>query len=218
MTDSTSLPLSNASELDAHANLDTQLLQESGGLGNNTVHGIPPFTIPRADGTLEASPDIQADMADMHTTATARMMRRRQHDVTRGDQDGDGNHTNLLGYRDGQNDEGEGGSSSKHGHGLTDALQSGLSVRRPFLQRVRKAITPTLIGGLVAWYFDAVDVLIFRKDPRIKGNILTFSILCLLTVLSIFFYLEFIRPRLLGKKTEYVNWEKELRYPVKIAT
>lgn len=37
-------------------------------------------------------------------------------------------------------------------------------------------------------------------------------------MLGIFFYLEFIRPRILKKPTVYVNWEKELLYPVRIAT
>jgi len=49
-------------------------------------------------------------------------------------------------------------------------------------------------------------------------NLLTFSLLCLSTMLSIFFYLEFIRPMILKKPTVYVNWEKELLYPVRIAT
>jgi hypothetical protein len=35
---------------------------------------------------------------------------------------------------------------------------------------------------------------------------------------SIFFYLENIRPRILGVRTSYVNWENELLYPVRIAT
>ena len=47
---------------------------------------------------------------------------------------------------------------------------------------------------------------------------MTFSLVCLLTMLSIFFYLEFIRPRVLKRPTVYVNWEKELLYPVRIAT
>lgn len=37
-------------------------------------------------------------------------------------------------------------------------------------------------------------------------------------MLSIFFYLEFVRPKILKKPTVYVNWEKELLYPVRVAT
>ncbi|KAG0361210.1 hypothetical protein BGZ54_009171 [Gamsiella multidivaricata] len=158
-------------------------------------------------------------------------MRRRQNEALRSDQDGDGNYTNHQGYRDGQNDnDGDGSgenlpgrgdhSSSNHGHqhGLSGKLKAGVATRRPFLQRLRKAAMPTLFGALIGWYYDAVDVLVYRNDPRIKGTLLTFSLLCLLTMLSIFFYLEFIRPIIRGKRTEYVNWEKELLYPVRIAT
>ncbi|KAF9945609.1 hypothetical protein BGZ72_001175 [Mortierella alpina] len=162
------------------------------------------------------------------------MMRRRQGEMTRGDQDGDGDHTNQHGYRDGNGDDHPedgtgnkggrtGGSGGGHHHarqgsGFEGASISGFTTRRPLLQRLRKAVMPTLVGGLFAWYFDAVGVLIYRNDPRIKGNLLTFSLLCLMTMLSIFFYLEFIRPRLLKRPTLYVNWEKELLYPVRIAT
>ncbi|KAF9340268.1 hypothetical protein BGZ91_002809 [Linnemannia elongata] len=217
--------ISDTSGLDTRAKLDARLVQESGG-NNNTVHGIPPFTVPRADGTLEASPDIQGDIP---RTATARMMRRRQQQqeqgghVARGDHDGDGDQTNLQGYRDGRDkDENEDGlSGNSHGQGrggLTGAYKVGSTTRRPLLQRVRKAFMPTLIGGLIAWWYDAVGVLIYRNDSRIKGNLLTFSLLCLSTMLSIFFYLEFVRPRILKKPTVYVNWEKELLYPVRVAT
>jgi hypothetical protein len=251
--------------------------------------GIPPFTVPRADGTLEASPDIQGDIP---RTATARMMRRRQQQqqeqqqggqAARGDHDGDGDHTNRQGYRDGRDkDENEDGSNrnARRDGGLTGAYKVGSTTRRPLLQRLRKAFLPTLIGGLIAWWYDAVGILIFRNDSRIKGyvqynlqtkkntscihldktlfyppkstsfwkkrvvsisltdrakkktlspptplaffafnrNLLTFSLLCLSIMLSIFFYLEFIRPRILKKPTVYVNWEKELLYPVRIAT
>ncbi|KAG0277827.1 hypothetical protein BGZ97_009830, partial [Linnemannia gamsii] len=182
---------------------------------------------PRADGTLEASPDIQGDIP---RTATARMMRRRQQQqqeqqqggqAARGDHDGDGDHTNRQGYRDGRDkDENEDGSNrnARRDGGLTGAYKVGSTTRRPLLQRLRKAFLPTLIGGLIAWWYDAVGILIFRNDSRIKGNLLTFSLLCLSIMLSIFFYLEFIRPRILKKPTVYVNWEKELLYPVRIAT
>ncbi|KAF9283067.1 hypothetical protein BGZ68_005587 [Mortierella alpina] len=216
--------------IENRSRIDAKLVQESAGKGDNTVHGIPPFTVPRADGTLEASPDIRSNAP---RTATARMMRRRQGEMARGDQDGDGDHTNQQGYRDGSDDHhhedgtgnkgGRAGGRDGHHHGqqnsgLGAAYASGFTSKRPLLQRLRKAAMPTLVGGLFAWYFDAVGVLIYRNDPRIKGNLLTFSLLCLLTMLSIFFYLEFIRPRVLKRPTVYVNWEKELLYPVRIAT
>ncbi|KAG9319604.1 hypothetical protein KVV02_002134 [Mortierella alpina] len=217
--------ISKDAAIENRSKIDARLAQESAGQGDNTVHGIPPFTVPRADGTLEASPDIRSNAP---RTATARMMRRRQGEMTRGDQDGDGDHTNQQGYRDGSNDyQNEDGTGNKGGHqhhhaqqssGLGGTYASGFTSKRPLLQRLRKAAMPTLVGGLFAWYFDAVGVLIYRNDPRIKGTLLTFSLLCLLTMLSIFFYLEFIRPRLLKKPTVYVNWEKELLYPVRIAT
>ncbi|KAF9136451.1 hypothetical protein BG015_003129 [Linnemannia schmuckeri] len=158
------------------------------------------------------------------------MMRRRQLQqqqqqgghVARGDHDGDGDQTNLQGYRDGhnknENEDGTGGNRGQERGGLTGAYKVGSTTRRPLLQRVRKAFMPTLIGGLIAWWYDAVGVLIYRNDSRIKGNLLTFSLLCLSTMLSIFFYLEFIRPKILKKPTVYVNWEKELLYPVRVAT
>ncbi|ORZ28733.1 hypothetical protein BCR41DRAFT_3694 [Lobosporangium transversale] len=90
--------------------------------------------------------------------------------------------------------------------------------RYPAQTRVRKAFIPTILGLLIGWYYDAVDVLIYRRDPRIRGNFLTFSLLCWVIMLSIFFYLEFIRPVLRKKPTEYVNWEKEFLYPIRIAT
>ncbi|CAO3573591.1 unnamed protein product [Mortierella alpina] len=227
--------ISHDAAIENRSKIDARLVQESAGKGDNTVHGIPPFTVPRADGTLEASPDIRSNAP---RTATARMMRRRQGEMARGDQDGDGDHTNQQGYRDGGDDlpnehgtsgkagrTGGSSSSSSGGHhhaqqsgGIAGRYASGFTSKRPLLQRLRKAAMPTLVGGLFAWYFDAVGVLIYRNDPRIKGNLLTFSLLCLLTMLSIFFYLEFIRPRLLKRPTVYVNWEKELLYPVRIAT
>ncbi|KAG0268849.1 hypothetical protein BGZ95_002288 [Linnemannia exigua] len=219
--------ISDTAGLENRARLDASLVQESGG-NKNTVHGIPPFTVPRADGTLEASPDIQGDIP---STATSRMMRRRQQQqqqqqgghVARGDHDGDGDQTNLQGYRDGRdkNENEDGSSDGSHrpgSRGLAGAYKVGSTTRRPLLQRVRKAFLPTLVGGLIGWWYDAVGVLIFRNDSRIKGNLLTFSLLCLSTMLSIFFYLEFIRPKVLKKPTVYVNWEKELLYPVRIAT
>ncbi|KAF9537306.1 hypothetical protein EC957_008494 [Mortierella hygrophila] len=216
--------ITDTSGLDTRAELDARLVRESRG-NNNTVHGIPPFTVPRADGTLEVSPDIQGDIPG---TATARMMRRRQQQqqgghVARGDHDGDGDQTNLQGYRDGRdknkNEDGSSGDNRSQGKGgLAGAYMVGSATRRPLLQRVRKAFMPTLIGGLIAWWYDAVGVLIYRNDPRIKGYLLTFSLLCLSIMLSIFFYLEFIRPKILKKPTVYVNWEKELLYPVRVAT
>ncbi|KAF9100410.1 hypothetical protein BGX29_006625 [Mortierella sp. GBA35] len=215
--------ISDTAGLETRARLDARLLQESGG-NNNNVHGIPPFTVPRADGTLEASPEIQGDIP---STVTARMMRRRQQQqqqgggqVARGDHDGDGDQTNMQGYRDGRGKNENKDSSQRGSHRgvLEGAYKVGSTTRRPLLQRVRKAFLPTLIGGLIAWYYDAVGVLIYRNDSRIKGNLLTFSLLCLSIMLSIFFYLEFIRPRVLKKPTVYVNWERELLYPVRIAT
>ncbi|KAG0372511.1 hypothetical protein BGX24_000152 [Mortierella sp. AD032] len=218
--------ISDTAGLENRAKLDAILVQESGG-NKNTVHGIPPFTVPRADGTLEASPDIQGDIP---STATSRMMRRRQQQqqqqgghVARGDHDGDGDQTNLQGHRDGRdkNENEDGSNDGSHrsgGRGLAGAYKAGSTTRRPLLQRVRKAFLPTLVGGLIGWWYDAVGVLIFRNDSRIKGNLLTFSLLCLSIMLSIFFYLEFIRPKILKKPTVYVNWEKELLYPVRIAT
>lgn len=108
------------------------------------------------------------------------MMRRRQQQqeqgghVARGDHDGDGDQTNLQGYRDGrdkdENEDGSSGNSRGQGRGgLTGAYKVGSTTRRPLLQRVRKAFMPTLIGGLIAWWYDAVGVLIYRNDSRIKG-------------------------------------------------
>ena len=140
--------------------------------------GIPPFTVPRADGTLEASPEIQSD--NEPRTATARMMRRRQNEISRGDQDGDGNYTNQQGHRDGRNkndpsDDHDGSSrtgSDRHGSGSSGSGGlAGYTSRRPFLQRIRKAFMPTIIGGLLGWYYDAINVLIYRTDSRIKGYV-----------------------------------------------
>ncbi|KAI9234950.1 hypothetical protein MVEG_05189 [Podila verticillata NRRL 6337] len=213
MTDPNRQSITGTSGLDTRARLDAKLEQETHGRGAGpTVHGIPPFTVPRADGTLEASIDIDNDASG---GATGRM-RRRQGDVARGDHDGDGNQTNLQGYRDsGSSDDDVWGRQFK-GSGISGP--SGSTSRRPLLQRLRKAFLPVLIGGLVGWYFDAVDVLVYRNDPRIKGNLLTFSLLCLSTMMSIFFYLEFIRPLVLKRPTIYVNWEKEMLYPVRVAT
>ncbi|KAI8357164.1 hypothetical protein B0O80DRAFT_308198 [Mortierella sp. GBAus27b] len=208
MTDPSRESISHAPGIDIREDLDARLAQESEGFGDNTVHGIPPFTMPCADGTLDA--DIHETLPG---TATAKMTRRRQHEIGRSDQDGDGYHTNLQGHRDGYEGRGAFGNksgNSRYGHGV--------ATRKPFLYRLRKATIPTLVGALIAWYYDAVGVLIYRNDPRIKGNLLTFSLLCLSAVLSIFLYLDQIRPRVLGKKTEYVKWEKELLYPVRIAT
>ncbi|KAG0212168.1 hypothetical protein BGX28_006714 [Mortierella sp. GBA30] len=170
MADSPRQSVSETVALEYHAKLNARLVQESVGTGNTTVHGIPPFTLPRADGTLEASPDIPINVSQ---TATARMMRRRQGDAFRGDQDGDGNHTNSQGYRDGNDDYDMGGSKNRENPSrpLSGAYGSGLTTRRPLLQRVRKAIMPALIGGLFAWYFDAVGILVYRNDPRIKGYV-----------------------------------------------
>ncbi|KAG0313742.1 hypothetical protein BGZ99_008599 [Dissophora globulifera] len=239
MTDPSRQPIANTTGLVARAKIDARLAQESTGKGDHTVHGIPPFTVPRADGTLEASPHISTDAP---RTATARMMRRRQNEIVQGgDQDGDGNHTNQQGYRDGHSEDNGGGDNggdragassqksrqsqrgkdgglSEHQHGPAGKLKSGLATKRPLLQRVRKATLPVAFGALIGWWYDAIDVLIYRNDSRIKGTLLTFSLLCLLTMLSIFFYLEFIRPRILGMQTNYVSWEKELLYPIRIAT
>ncbi|KAF9186825.1 hypothetical protein BGZ51_001746 [Haplosporangium sp. Z 767] len=168
MRDPTRQPITQTEDLKRRSKIDSTIVQESIGMRNNTVHGIPPFTVPRADGILEASPDIRSNRDG---TATARMMRRRQGNTYQGDQDGDGSHTNSQGYRDGndQNKDGkQGRASSGHG-GISGAYGSGVTSRRPFLQRLRKAGMPTLIGGLIAWYFDAVGVLVYRNDPRIKG-------------------------------------------------
>ncbi|KAG0302755.1 hypothetical protein BGZ98_007256 [Dissophora globulifera] len=228
MTDPSRQPIANTTGLAARAKIDARLAQESTGKGDHMVH------VPRADGTLEASRHISADAP---RTATARMMRRRQNEIVQGgDQDGDGNHTNQQGYRDGHSEDNGGGRADansrksrqsqrgkdgglpEHQHGPTGKLKSGLVTKRPLLQRVRKATLPVAFGALIGWWYDAIDVLIYRNDSRIKGNLLTFSLLCLLTTLSIFFYLEFIRPRILGKQTNYVSWEKELLYPIRIAT
>ncbi|KAF9956163.1 hypothetical protein BGZ70_010022, partial [Mortierella alpina] len=177
--------ISQDAAIENRSKIDAKLAQESAGKGDNTVHGIPPFTVPRADGTLEASPDIRSNAP---RTATARMMRRRQGEMARGDQDGDGDHTNQQGYRDGGDDlpredgtrskgRRTGGSSSSGGgghhhaqqHGIAGSYASGFTSKRPLLQRLRKAAMPTLVGGLFAWYFDAVGVLIYRNDSRIKG-------------------------------------------------
>lgn len=115
------------------------------------------------------------------------MMRRRQlqqqqqHEqqgghVARGDHDGDGDQTNLQGYRDGrdknENEDGSSGYNRGQGRGgLAGAYKVGSTTRRPLLQRVRKAFMPTVIGGLIAWWYDAVGVLIFRNDSRIKGYV-----------------------------------------------
>ncbi|KAF9111104.1 hypothetical protein BGX27_005394 [Mortierella sp. AM989] len=171
MSNPSKQPITATDGIDTRAKLDNRLAQESVGKGDNTVHGIPPFTVPRADGTLEASKDIYVSVPQ---TATARM-RRRQGDVAQTDQDGDGNFTNRQGYRDGGGDDslrsGKGGdSSSKHDpSGLTATLKSGTVTRRSLLQRLRKAVFPTLVGAIVGWYYDAVGVLVFRNDPRIKG-------------------------------------------------
>ncbi|KAF8930276.1 hypothetical protein BGZ52_001247 [Haplosporangium bisporale] len=164
MTDPNRQSITGTSGLDTRARLDAKLEQETHGRGAGpTVHGIPPFTVPRADGTLEASIDIDNDASG---GATGRM-RRRQGDVARGDHDGDGNQTNLQGYRDsGSSDDDVWGRQFK-GSGISGP--SGSTSRRPLLQRLRKAFLPVLIGGLVGWYFDAVDVLVYRNDPRIKG-------------------------------------------------
>ncbi|KAF9309688.1 hypothetical protein BG003_009464 [Podila horticola] len=215
MTEPNQQPITGTSRLDTRARLDVKLEQEALGRGTGTtVHGIPPFTVPRADGTLEASIDIVSSTSGGGGGATGRM-RRRQGEVARGDHDGDGNQTNLQGYRDsGLSDD----SGRREFKGSGSSGPSGSTSRRPLLQRLRKAFLPVLIGGLVGWYFDAVDVLVYRKDPRIKGNLLTFSLLCLSTMMSIFFYLEFIRPLVLKRPTIYVNWEKEMLYPVRVAT
>ncbi|KAG0019357.1 hypothetical protein BGZ81_009753 [Podila clonocystis] len=213
MTDPNQQPITGTSGLNTRSRLDYKLEQEAQGRGvGKTVHGIPPFTVPRADGTLEASIDIGISASG---GATGRM-RRRQGDVARGDHDGDGNQTNLQGYRDSGLSDDSGRERQFKGSGSSGP--SGNTSRRPLLQRLRKAFFPVLIGGLAGWYFDAVDVLVYRKNPRIKGTLLTFSLLCLSTMMSIFFYLEFIRPLVLKRPTIYVNWEKEMLYPVRVAT
>ncbi|KAG0063099.1 hypothetical protein BGZ92_006065, partial [Podila epicladia] len=219
MTDLHQQPNTGTFGLDTRAGLDTQLEQEAQGRGaGNTVHGIPPFTVPRADGTLEASIEIGSSISGGGGGGggvTGRM-RRRQGDITRGDHDGDGNQTNMQGYRDSGSSDDSGKGREFKGSGSSGP--SGSTSRRPLLQRLRKAFLPVLNGGVIGWYFDVVDVLVFRKDPRIKGNLLTFSLLCLSTMMSIFFYLEFVRPVVLKRPTIYVNWEKEMLYPVRVAT
>ncbi|KAI1319521.1 hypothetical protein EDD11_003791 [Mortierella claussenii] len=118
------------------------------------------------------------------------MMRRRQDkhqqdQLSRSDLDGDGYYTNNQGYRDGTDegahgtftgsdkqegtDSGDSNPHSRHPKGLTASLKSGVATRRPLLQRLRKAFMPTLVGVLLGWWYDATDVLIYRKDSRIKG-------------------------------------------------
>ncbi|KAF9346721.1 hypothetical protein BGX26_001762 [Mortierella sp. AD094] len=223
MNDPSRQPISQSTGLETRTKLDARLAQESTGKEDNTVHGIPPFTVPRADGTLEASPDTYAHVPQ---TATVRM-RRRQGEMSQSDQDGDGSHTNFQGYRDaGSGDDNINSSSTYSGkqgnsspmRNPIGSLKSGSITRRSLLQRLRKAVFPTLIGIVVGWYYDAIGILIYRNDPRIKGTLLTFSLVCWLTMLSIFFYLEFIRPITHKKPTQYVNWENELLYPIRIAT
>ncbi|KAF9170466.1 hypothetical protein BGX21_009663 [Mortierella sp. AD011] len=162
MNNSSRQPISQDAELETREKLDVRLAQESTGR-DHTVHGIPPFTVPRADGTLEASSDTYADESQ---TATARM-RRRQAEIAQSDQDGDGYHTNNQGHRDaGSTDDNSDNSAYSKIHGSS---RSGSITRRPLLLRLRGAMFPTLIGIIVGWYYDAVDVLIFRNDPRIKG-------------------------------------------------
>jgi len=195
MTDPNRQPITGISGIDTRAVMDAKLEQETQGRGarptvhgkkrypcrasgvhcttigiiNNvirytpTITGIPPFTVPRADGTLEASIDIDNGASG---GATGRM-RRRQGDVARGDHDGDGNQTNLQGYRDSGSSDHSGRGRQFKGSGSSGP--SGSTSRRPLLQRLRKAFLPVLIGGLVGWYFDAADVLVYRNDPRIKG-------------------------------------------------
>ncbi|KAG0231991.1 hypothetical protein BGX31_005310 [Mortierella sp. GBA43] len=148
MTDPSRESISHAPGIDIREDLDARLAQESEGFGDNTVHD-----------------------ADIHETlpgtATAKMTRRRQHEIGRSDQDGDGYHTNLQGHRDGYEGRGAFGNksgNSRYGHGV--------ATRKPFLYRLRKATIPTLVGALIAWYYDAVGVLIYRNDPRIKGQVL----------------------------------------------
>ncbi|KAF9410529.1 hypothetical protein BGZ94_001620, partial [Podila epigama] len=164
MTDPNRQPITTTSRLEERAKIDAQLQEESHGKGTGaTVHGIPPFTVPRADGTLEAN----AGTRDITLDGTSGKMRRRQGDVARGDHDGDGNQTNLQGYRDSHGSrDGRTGEQRKSGG---NSGPSGYSTRRPLLQRLRKAFMPILIGGLIAWYYDAVNILVFRTDPRIKG-------------------------------------------------
>jgi hypothetical protein len=135
---------------------------------NHIIHvvsivGIPPFTIPRADGTLEA--DIQENSSG---TATTRMMRRRQNEIARSDQDGDGHHTNLQGYRDGNETKG-------HDRGLVGNLHSDLPKKKTLLQKIRRVAITNSIAALLGWHFDVVGVLIYRNDPRIKGYVLILS-------------------------------------------
>ncbi|KAF8963338.1 hypothetical protein BGZ46_001004 [Entomortierella lignicola] len=176
MSDPTRQPVTQNAGIETRTKLDTRLAQESAGKGDNTIHGIPPFTLPRADGTLEASIGVHASIPQ---TATTRM--RRKGEVPWSDQDGDDNHTNQQGYRDagrgdtdstniGTSSGKQGDSSSKHDPaGFAGALKSGTITRKSLLQRLRKAMFPTLLGVLVGWYYDAAGVLIYRSDPRIKG-------------------------------------------------
>ncbi|KAF8924347.1 hypothetical protein EDD21DRAFT_367798 [Dissophora ornata] len=178
MSDYTRQRIPSAADLEARANIDARLVQES---GDHTVHGIPPFTVPRADGTLER-PDNQANAPG---TATARMMRRRQNEGLHSDQDGDGSYTNRKGYRDGhgsdndhdgsqdknRNSKGWGVGLAENQHGLAGQLKSGFTARTPLFRRVRRAVMTTPFGVLIAWYYDAVGVLIYRNDPRIKGYV-----------------------------------------------
>ncbi|KAF9433035.1 hypothetical protein BGZ76_009972 [Entomortierella beljakovae] len=163
MNDPTRQPISDAAEMETRSELDARLIQESAGKGDTTIHGVPPFTMPMADGTLRASSNI-----GWSETGNITGMRKRQGEIARSDQDGDGNHTNLNGYRDPGSDrrtDGNDGRSQRK----TGALSSGSVTRKSFLQRVRKGFFPILLGIAVGWYYDAIEVLIFRRDPRIKG-------------------------------------------------
>lgn len=99
------------------------------------------------------------------------MMRRRQNEIARSDQDGDGHHTNLQGYRDGNGAKG-GQGSDRHDRELVGNLHSGSPRKKTFLQKLQRVAITSSVAALLGWYYDVVGVLIYRNDPRVKGYVL----------------------------------------------
>ncbi|KAF9161987.1 hypothetical protein DFQ26_003969 [Actinomortierella ambigua] len=219
MSDSSSVPISGAEGMEAYARINARLEQESKQSGVSPVHHVVPFTVPREDGTLEASPSMQASQATgganmasaTGSEGTTRRIRQRP-------QQGAGG---VGGEDQGQyHDPQEQAQRRERQHmgAATGGHRTGTATKRSFTQRLQRALLPTILGSLWLYWFDAFNVLVFRTDPRIKSHLLTFSLLCLVLVFAIFLYLEFVRPRIRGKPTVYVNWEKEFLYPIRIAT